>query len=178
MPGIATLPGIAGEDLNRCERVTVVMTQDWYFYEKGILYCKLTVGFRRWNLQLLVSFGAVRSCCCGALKKVFLYRIALHELKKQSFSAKQKFSIYRKLYVLPSKASRFRNQNTACSNNFLLSSKTAFLCAKSLLFAQTFPCCYPKQSFSALRLPFARPLTYCLQRIQLFFWCSLWLLTL
>ena len=28
MPGIATFPGIAGEDLNRCERVTVVLAQD------------------------------------------------------------------------------------------------------------------------------------------------------
>ena len=37
------------------------------------------------------------------LKNAFLYRVALHELKKQPFSAKQKFSIYRKLYELHSK---------------------------------------------------------------------------
>ena len=48
------------------------------------------------------------------------------------FSAKQKVFVYRKLYALPSKASRFRNQNTACLNNFLLFAKTAFLCAKNL----------------------------------------------
>ena len=28
MPGTATFPGIAGEDLNRCERGTFVLTQD------------------------------------------------------------------------------------------------------------------------------------------------------
>ena len=91
------------------------------FFEKGLLYCKLTVGFCGWNLQLLVSFGVVRSWNFSMLKKAFLYRIALYELKKQPFSAYQKISIYRKHYALPSKASRFRNQNTACSNNFLLS---------------------------------------------------------
>ena len=88
------------------------------------------------------------------LKKAFLYRVALYELKKLFFSAKQEFSIYRKLYALLSKASRFRNQNTACLNQFLLSSKTAFLCTKSLLFAQTFPYCHPKQPFFALRRSF------------------------
>ena len=93
------------------------------------------------------------------LKTAFLYRVALYELKKLFFSERQKFSIYRKLYVFPSKASRFRKQNTACSNNFLLSSKAAFSRTKSLLFAQTFPYCHPKQSFSALRCPFQPPLT-------------------
>ena len=82
------------------------------------------------------------------LKKAFLYRVALYELKKFAFFAYQKISICRKLYALSSKASRFRNQNTACLNHFLLSSKTAFLCAKSLLFAQTFPYSHPKLLFS------------------------------
>ena len=92
----------------------------------------------------------------------------MHELKKQPFSANQKVFFCRKLYALPSKASRFRNQNTACLNHFLLSSKAAFLCAKSLLFAQTFPYCHPKQSFSALRSPFQPPLTYCPQKFPIF----------
>ena len=34
MPGIATFPGIAGEDLNRCERGTFVLTQDCEVSEK------------------------------------------------------------------------------------------------------------------------------------------------
>ena len=102
------------------------------------------------------------------LKNAFLYRIALYELKKFAFFAYQKISICRKLYALPSKASRFRNQNTAHSNNFLLSAKAAFLCAKSLLFSQTFPYCHPKQSFSTLRCPFQPPLTYCPQKFPIF----------
>ena len=102
------------------------------------------------------------------LKNTFLYRVALHELKKQPFSAKQKVFFCRKLYALPSKASRFRKQNTACSNNFLLSSKAAFLHTKSLLFAQTFPYSHPKQSFSALRSPFQPTLTYCPQKNSIF----------
>ena len=88
----------------------------------------------------------------------------MHELKKQPFSANQKVFFCRKLYASPSKASRFRNQNTAYLNHFLLSSKTAFLCAKSLLFAQTFPYSHPKLLFStppppiptALNLLFAK----------------------
>ena len=117
------------------------------------------------------------------LKNAFLYRIALHELKKQPFSASQKVFVYRKLYALPSKASRFCNQNTAHSNNFLLSSKAAFFtykkpffCTslslqisktahshkpKALLLHKTFLNCHPKQLFFALRCPFQPPLTYC-----------------
>ena len=116
------------------------------------------------------------------LKNAFLYRIALHELKKQPFSANQKVFFCRKLYALLLKASRFRKQNTACSNNFLLSSKAAFLRqkafiilkpflagfknrpfsqTKSLSFTQILPYCHPKQPFSTLRFPFQRPLTYC-----------------
>ena len=56
---------------------------------------------------------------------------------------------------------------------FAVRKKFPFSQTKSLSFAQTFPYSHPKQSFSTLRLPFQRPLTYCLQRIQLFFCCSL-----
>ena len=115
----------------------------------------------------------MRSRCRCALKKAFLYRWALHKLKKTVFFAHQKISIYRKLYALLSKASRFRNQNTACLNHFLLSSKTAFSRTKNFLLHKPFLNSHPRQLFSTLRLPFAPPLTYCLQRIQLFFCCSL-----
>ena len=70
--------------------------------------------------------------------------MALHKLKKLFFSAKQKVFVYRKLYALPSKASRFRNQNTARSKNFLLFSKAAFFTYKNLSFAQAFPCRFQK----------------------------------
>ena len=110
------------------------------FFENEKVYCKLTVGCRGWNLQLLVSFGTLGSWSFAVLK----WGIALHELKKQPFSANQKVFFCRKLYASPSKASRFRNQNTACSNNFLLSAKTAFFTYKSLSFAQAFPCRFQK----------------------------------
>ena len=38
------------------------------FFEKELFYCKLTVGFRRGNLQLRVSFGAVGSWSFAVLK--------------------------------------------------------------------------------------------------------------
>ena len=136
----------------------------------------------------------MRSRCRCALKKVFSLSGCFAWAKKLFFSAKQKVFVYRKLYALLSKASRFRNQNTACSNYFLLLQKPPFLLTKtyllqkpflacfkkrpfsqtkSLSFAQTFPYSHPKQLFSTLHLPFAPPLTYCLQRIQPFFCSSL-----
>ena len=124
--------------LNRCERVTVVQTQDRCFFEKELLYCKLTEGFHRWKLQLHVSFGAVGSRCRCALKNTFLYQVVLHELKKQPFSANQKVFVYRKLYALPSKAFRFRNQNTARSNNFYCPQKPPFYVQKTFYFHKPF----------------------------------------
>ena len=41
------------------------------FFEKGLLYCKLTVASDIRKGLLHVSFGAVRSRCRCALKKVF-----------------------------------------------------------------------------------------------------------
>ena len=164
------------------------------FFEKQLFYSKLTgaSGIRKGLLH--VSFGAVRSRCRCALKNAFLYRIALHELKKLFFSANQKFSFYRKLYKLHSKpffthkklllhvpffAVRknfpfLQTKSLSFAQTFTnCPQKPPFLRAKSLSFAQTFSYSYPKQPFSTLRLPFQRPLTYCLQRIQPFFCSSL-----
>ena len=41
------------------------------FFEKELLYCKLTVASDIRKGLLHVSFGAVRSCCRGALRKSF-----------------------------------------------------------------------------------------------------------
>ena len=38
-------------------------------FEKGMLYCKLTVGFRGWNLRLHVSLGAVGGWSFAVLRK-------------------------------------------------------------------------------------------------------------
>ena len=147
--------------LNRCERVTVVQTQDRCFSK-----------MKRCTASSQNVFTDEIYCCTLALvqcevvavvcwKKFFLYRIALHELKKFAFFANQKVFVYRKLYALPSKASRFRNQNRSFEQLFTVLKNRLFMC-KNLLFAQTFSCYYPKQPFSTLHLPFAPPLTYCL----------------
>ena len=168
-------------------------------------------------------------------EKCFSLSDALHELKKQPFSAKQKVFVYRKLYALPSKAYRFHNQNTAIRTTLYCPQKPPFLRTKAFLLHKPFLAgfknhlftykkpfirtnlselppkailfcppqpiptalnllsaknfhfhkpkvfllhksflnCYPKQLFSTLHLPFAPPLTYCLQRMRLFFFCSL-----
>ena len=98
------------------------------FFEKELLYSKLTATSDIRKGLLHVSLGVVRSRCRCALKKFFLYRIALYEQKTP-----------------------------------------AFLQTKSISFAQSFSYSHPKQFFSTLHLPFAPPLTYCLQRIQPFF---------
>ena len=41
------------------------------FFEKELLYCKITVSYRGWNLQLHVSFGAMESWSFSVLKWVF-----------------------------------------------------------------------------------------------------------
>ena len=92
----------------------------------------------------------------------------------QSCFLRTKTSFVRAFLRCSQKIPIFTNQKFFfCSKLYELSSKAAFLCTNSLLFAQTFPYSHPKQSFSPLRCPFQPPLTYCLQRIQLFFCCSL-----
>jgi len=41
------------------------------FFENGLLYCKLTAASAIQKGLLHVSFGTVRSGCCGALRKSF-----------------------------------------------------------------------------------------------------------
>ena len=141
-------------------------------------------------MQLHVSFGVVRSRCRCALKKAFLYRLALHELKKFAIFAHQKFSVFRQLTNRPQKPLVFASKTPLVRTTFYCPQKPPFLRTKtfllhkpslagfknhpfsqtqSLSFAQTFPYSHQKQSFSTLRCPFQPPLTYCLQRIQLFF---------
>ena len=61
--------------MNRCERAAVQLTQDRNFFEKELLYCKLTAASAILKGLLHVSFVAVGSCCflrwfevCGTLK--------------------------------------------------------------------------------------------------------------
>ena len=97
------------------------------------------------------------------LKNTFLYRVALHELKKQPFSAKQKFSIYRKLYELHSKPF-FTHKNFFCTYLSSLSAKNshfykpkAFFCTNlSLLPSQAILFRPPPPVPTTLNLLFAK----------------------
>ena len=61
------------------------------FLEKEKVYCKLTVASAIQKGLLHVSFGTVRSRCRCALKKAFLYQLALYGLKKLSFPQTKSF---------------------------------------------------------------------------------------
>ena len=86
----------------------------------------------------------MRSRCRCALKNAFLFRLALHELKKTALFRKTKGFRLQKAWRFALKSLSFSQPKHRYSNNFLLSSKTAFLCAKSLLFAQVFHCWFQK----------------------------------
>ena len=140
--------------------------------------CDCSLALVRWEVGVLQCWN-----------ESFLYRIALHELKKQPFSAKQKVFVYRKLDALLSKASRFHNQNTAIRTTFYcpqkppsyvqkpifwtslslrVSKTTHFHKPKVFLLHKSFLIYYPKLPFSTLRSPFQPPLTYCPQKIPIF----------
>ena len=96
------------------------------FFEKELLYCKLTGASAIQKGQLLVSFGAVGSWSFGVLKKVFLYQVALHELKMLFFSANQKVFHYRKLYETPAKAAFSRTKFSFAQTFFIATQSIPF----------------------------------------------------
>ena len=159
------------------------------FFENELLYCKLTVASDIQKGLLHVSFGVVQSRCRCALKKAFLYRWALHELKNSSFPQTKSFPFTESLRTAL-KSFSFSQPKHRLFEPFFTVRKSCLFTYKKLSFAQAVPClfqkppiftnqkfffctnlfyCHQKQSFSTLHLPFAPPLTYCLQRIQLFF---------
>ena len=94
------------------------------FFEKELFYCKLTVASDIQKGLLHVSFGAVGNCCRGMLKKAFLFRFALHELKKTPLSRIKKIFISRSFTNFT--RSRFlRTKTSFCTCLSLLVSKTA-----------------------------------------------------
>ena len=95
------------------------------------------------------------------LKNAFLYRIALHELKKTPLSRIKKIFISRN-FTNFTQSQFFTHKNFFCTCLSLLVSKTAhFYKPKAFLSHRPFLDCYPKHPFSSLHLPFAPPLTYC-----------------
>ena len=103
------------------------------FFEKELLYCKLTVGCRRWNVWLLVSFGVVRSRCRCALKKAFLYRIALHELKNCSFPQTKRFSFAESFMLCSQKPLVFATKTPLVRTLFTVLKSRLFMCKKPFI---------------------------------------------
>ena len=104
--------------------------------------------------------------------KTPLIRTTFTVLKNRLFMCKKPF-IRTNLSLLPSKTILFCPPLPLPTALNYCPQKNSIFTNQKLSFAQTFPYCYPKLLFSTLRLPFAPPLTYCLRRIQLFFFCSL-----
>jgi hypothetical protein len=70
------------------------------FFEKELLYCKLTAASAIQKGLLRVSFGAVRSRCRCALKKTFLFRLALYEPKKRLYREPKAFLLHKPFLIV------------------------------------------------------------------------------
>ena len=125
------------------------------------------------SFSLLVGFAWAEKTALFLKPKVFRLQKALQTSLKAAF-LRTKTSLARAFLRCPLKFPFSKTNRCSFSESFTnCPQKPPFLRTKSRLFTQTFPYCYPKQPFFALRRPFQRPLTYCLQRMQLFFCCSL-----
>ena len=134
------------------------------------------------------------SLCRGGFIRSFSLLIGLSEAENLPFSHTKRFPFAESFTLCPQKPLVFATKTSLIRTTFYCPQKLPFLRTKtyllhkpflagfknrpfsqtkSLAFAQTFSYSHPKQSFSALRNPFQRPLTYCLQRMRLFFCSSL-----
>jgi hypothetical protein len=91
------------------------------------------------------------------LKKAFLYRIALHELKNCSFPQTKKFFVSRKLYELHSKALSYAQKLLLYVPFFAVRKYFQFLQTKSRSFAQTFFIATQSNSFPPSAAHFNAP---------------------
>ena len=134
MSGTARFPGIAGEDLNRCERVTAHQTQDYEVSKKGCFaassqwvfadeICDCTLVWVRCEIEILPCW-----------KKAFLYRLVLHELKSLAFLQPKSISSPSCL-AWAEKSAFFANQTLFIytSLSFLSSNATLFYKPKAFL---------------------------------------------
>ena len=137
------------------------------FFEKELLYSKLTVASGIRKGLLLVSFVAVRSRCHCALKNAFLYRLALHELKKSSFPRIKKISISRKLYGLHSKPF-FTYKNFICTSLFSLSAKTSIFTNQKFFFCRKLYELSSKTAFYVQKIFYSHKLSLFPPKITLF----------
>ena len=116
-------------------------------FEKGMLYCKLTVasGIRKGLLH--VSLGVVGNRCrCVLIKGFSLYRLPLHGLKTPTFFASKSFSFAEDLPKHPSKATLFRIPKAFHLHTpfFAVLKRHPILQTKSFSFAQAFLRCPQK----------------------------------
>ena len=101
-------------------------------FENGLFCCKLTVGFRGWNLWLHVSLGAVGSWSFAVFRKSFSLSVGFTWVENANFFRKQKL-FFSKWPCINRKSRLFRK-----TKRFLLQ-KTFLTALKSCLFyAQKF----------------------------------------
>ena len=99
------------------------------FFEKELLYCKLTVASDIWKELLHVSLGAVEKCCRSGFIKGFSFFHCLAWIEKVAFSAKLKtFLFSENLPKRPQKQHFFANQTLFIytSHSFLSSNTKRF----------------------------------------------------
>ena len=87
MLGTVNFPDIAGEDLNRCERVAFVLTQDCEVSKKGCFAASSQWNFADEICDCTLVWVRCEIVAAVRREKAFLYRLVLYELKKQAFFA-------------------------------------------------------------------------------------------
>ena len=141
MPEIAKFPGIAGEDLNRCERVTVLLTQDCEVSKKGCCTASSQWIFTDeiYGCTLVLMQREIEVLVCW--KMLFFIGWLCMSRKKRLYHESKNFFISRKLYELHSKPF-FTHKNFFCTYLSSLSAKNshfhkpkAFLLHKPFLVA-------------------------------------------
>ena len=125
------------------------------FFENGLLYCKLTVASDIKKGLVHVSFGAVGNYCRGMLKKAFLFRFALHELKKTPLSRIKKIFISRN-FTNFTQNHFFTHKNFFCTCLSSLSAKISIFTNQKLFFRTNLYELPSKAAFFTYKKPFIR----------------------
>ena len=151
------------------------------FFEKGLLYCKLTVASNIRKELLHVSFGVVGSRCRCALKNAFLYRLALYGLKKLPFPQDKSFPFTESFTLYPQKPLVFATKTPLVRTTFYCLQKPPFhvqkpffctnlslLPSKAILFCPPQPIPTALNLLSAKKFHFHKPKAFLLHKTFLF----------
>ena len=117
------------------------------FFEKELLYCKLTVASDIRKGLLRVSFGAVRSRCRCALKKVFSLSGCFAWAKKLFFSAKQKVFRLQKALRFALKSLSFSQPKHRSFGQLFTVLKNRLSRTKNFLLHKPFLACFKNRPF-------------------------------